>query len=480
MTGSKGLKICESTASGRCRLHVRRSAGPLNTMAMSQYFGREKRPMILGGAGEVSEQSRFSYFACEPIEVFEFFAGDSEPFEKLQRAIDKYQLVGAIPDELPSGVFCGGWMGYFSYELGRYIEKLPANAVDDFCLPLIQLCFYDRLICYDGLEKKIWLVALEIEGQKQTVEEKFCQLENAIVQAGRICASTPAGGGVDGVDASAMACNMNKEYYLESFKRIKKYIYEGDVYQINFSQRFCADFDGESVDLFNWQNRYNPSPFGAFIDSGDFQIVSASPELFVRLQDGVITTRPIKGTRPRSDNEQLNKENRLDLFDSEKEKAELNMIIDLERNDLGRICKYGSIKVTEPRTIESYSTVLHAVAMVQGQLRDEITFADCLKAIFPGGSITGAPKIRAMEIIDELEPTQRSVYTGCIGFIGVDGNACLNIAIRTIIIKAGIAYAQAGGGIVSDSEPEAEWEETLIKAKALVTGIEAANKKIKY
>ncbi len=482
MTSSKGSKICKSQelAERLCKLHVRRLARPLNMMAMSKYFGRQKRPAILGAAGEETEQGRFSYFACEPIEVFEFCTGGSKPFEKLQRTLDKYKLKEGDSVLLPSGVFAGGWIGYFSYELGRYVEKLPDSAVDDICMPLIQLCFYDKLICYDGIEKVAWLIGLEVEGESESVGEKFSWLEKAIAEAEQIYVNRPVRGKVDGVDASGMACNMSKEYYFESFERIKKYIYDGDVYQINFSQRFCADFDSEAVDLFNWQNRYNPSPFGAFIDGGDFQIVSASPELFIRIQDGVITTRPIKGTRPRGSDEQINRENSLELFASEKEKAELNMIIDLERNDLGRICEYGTIKVAEARAIESYSTVFHAVATVQGRLRDEISFVDCLKAIFPGGSITGAPKIRAMEIIDELEPTQRGVYTGCIGFVGVDGNVCLNIAIRTIIIKDGAAYAQAGGGIVADSQPEAEWDETLVKAKALAAGIEAVNKKMRY
>ena len=479
MTSSKGSKICKSKepADERlCKLHVKRLAGPIDIIAMSHYFARQSRPVILGAAKEVSEQGRFSYFACEPIEVFEFCPGQSKPFEKLQRVLDKYKLEDGWAGLLPSGVFAGGWIGYFSYELGRYIEKLPERSVDDLCMPLIRLCFYDKLICYDGVEKTVWLIALEIEGESESVEEKLGWLEMAIAESEQICVSSPVRGRVESAGALSMSCNMSKEYYFECFERIKKYIYDGDVYQINFSQRFCADFGGDGVDLFDWQNWYNPSPFGAFIDSGDFQIVSASPELFVRIQDGVITTRPIKGTRPRGSNEQVNKENQLGLLSSEKEKAELNMIIDLERNDLGRICEYGTIKVMEPRIIESYSTVFHAVATVQGKLRDEISFTDCLKAVFPGGSITGAPKIRAMEIIDELEPTQRGVYTGCIGFVGVDGNACLNIAIRTIIIKDGVAYAQAGGGIVADSQAQAEWEETLTKAKALAAGIEAVNR----
>ncbi len=211
------------------------------------------------------------------------------------------------------------------------------------------------------------------------------------------------------------------------------------------------------------------------IDAGQLHIVSASPEMFITIRDGVISTKPIKGTRPRINNpsqsQQINEKNFNELLTSEKEQAELNMIIDLERNDVARICQPGTRKVVQPRTIESYPTVFHAVATVAGQLRREITFCDVLKAMFPGGSITGAPKIRSMEIIDETEPTARGVYTGSIGFIGIDGAVSLNIAIRTIIIAGQKAYAQTGGGIVADSDPQAEWDETITKARALIAGI---------
>jgi para-aminobenzoate synthetase component 1 len=193
--------------------------------------------------------------------------------------------------------------------------------------------------------------------------------------------------------------------------------------------------------------------------------------MFITTTDGFISTKPIKGTRPRVNKTSVDVRNFNELIDSEKEQAELNMIIDLERNDLARICESGTRKVIQPRTIETYPTVFHAVATVAGRLRPEISFCDILKAVFPGGSITGAPKVRSMEIIDELEPTQRGVYTGSIVFIGVDGNACLNIAIRTIIITNQTAYVQTGGGIVADSEPEAEWNETITKARALLAGI---------
>jgi para-aminobenzoate synthetase component 1 len=274
---------------------------------------------------------------------------------------------------------------------------------------------------------------------------------------------------------------MARECYLGAVNRIKRYIRDGDVYQVNFSQRFEPSFAGRSLDLFHWQNRYNPSGYAAYIDAGNFQIVSASPEMFITVQDGMIRTKPIKGTRPRlvasdSDAATLNSRHYHDLLTSDKERAELNMIIDLERNDIARVCKPGTLRVMQSRTIEACPTVYHAVATVGGELRRGITFIDILKAMFPGGSITGAPKIRAMEIIDELEPTARGVYTGSIGFVGLDGTVCLNIAIRTVIIARGRAFVQTGGGIVADSDPQAEWDETMTKARALLAGIRAVGK----
>jgi len=293
----------------------------------------------------------------------------------------------------------------------------------------------------------------------------------------------PASADLDNINFSQICCNMDKDYYLRTVEKIKHYIYDGEVYQINFSQRFECDYDAQPIKLYHWQNHHNPSGYAAYIDGGSFHIVSASPEMFITIAEGLIRTKPIKGTRRRIDDagrgKQINSKNFNELLYNEKERAELNMIIDLERNDVAKICKPGTRKVIQPRTIESYPTVFHAVATVAGQLREQITFCDILRAMFPGGSITGAPKIRSMEIIDETEPTSRGVYTGSIGFIGIDGSACLNIAIRTIIIKGRKTFAQTGGGIVADSDPQAEWDETITKARALLAGITAVQQAVK-
>ena len=460
-------------------MHCREIRAAANLPGLCEVFARLASASILGGNPARADAGRFSYFAAQPKEILEFETEHNDPFGKLQRALTKYKLEKDSDINLPGGIFRGGWIGYFSYELGRYIERLPAAAVDDIGLPLFRLCFYDRFIAYDHLEGSFRLLALELPDDAEEPEEKLAALEDLLAESQKIRMPQPATADLDNIDFSQVRSNMDKNYYLRTVEKIKRYIYDGEVYQINFSQRFECDYDAQAIELYHWQNRYNPSPCASYIDTGGFQIVCASPEMFITIADGMIQTKPIKGTRPRLDEaveatlqaKQINARNFNELLGCEKEKAELNMIIDLERNDVARICRPGTRSVVQSRTIETYPTVFHAVATVAGRLRDEITFCDVLKSLFPGGSITGAPKIRSMEIIDETEPTARGVYTGSIGFIGIDGSACLNIAIRTIIIKDQKAYAQAGGGIVADSDPEAEWAETIVKARALLAGI---------
>jgi len=465
-----------------CKLHYKKIRAPINLPALNEIFAGLKSASILGGNPAKKDADRFSYWAAEPKDVFEFRTGQEEPFAKLQQTLAKYKLqqdprlkTQDSRPELPKGIFCGGWVGYFGYELGRYIERLPETTIDDLQMPLIRLCFYDRIIAYDHLQGTCWLIVLQLPTDTEKPEEKLAALENLLAKSQGILLPQPRSADIENIDFSRIRCNIDKDYYLRMVEKIKRYIYDGDVYQINFSQRFECDYRARPIELYHWQNHYNPSGYAAYIDGGSFHIVSASPEMFITIADGIISTKPIKGTRPRvseaNQGKQINAKNFDELVNSEKEQAELNMIIDLERNDIARICEHGTRKVVQPRTIESYPTVFHAVATIAGELRKEITFCDILKAMFPGGSITGAPKIRSMEIIDETEPTARGVYTGSIGFIGIDGSACLNIAIRTIIITGEKAFAQTGGGIVADSDPEAEWDETITKARALLAGI---------
>ncbi|MBM4026156.1 MAG: anthranilate synthase component I family protein [Planctomycetes bacterium] len=461
-----------------CRLHWRKVRSPATLEALSETFAGRPSAAILGGNPAKADADGFSYWTAEPREIFAFTADETDPFARLESILGKYILVGGSAELPSSALFCGGWIGHFSYELGRHIERLPQRAVDDLPIPLIRLCFYDRVIAYDHRAEVFWLIALELPDDSETPAEKIAGLAHHLDQARQIPPAELPRVNIEDLDFAHIRRNMTHEDYLRAVRRIRDYIRDGDVYQVNFSHRFEQPFAGRPLSLFHWQNRFNPSGYAAYLDAGDHQIVSASPEMFLTIHEGTIRTKPIKGTRPRLDpsdprsarrNEQLFH----DLLTDEKERAELNMIIDLERNDVARICKPGTRRVVQPRTIETYPTVYHAVATVAGALRDGLTFREVLQAMFPGGSITGAPKIRAMEIIDELEPTARSVYTGAIGYLGVDGTVCLNIAIRTVIISGGRAFVQTGGGIVADSDPQAEWDETITKARALLAGLKA-------
>jgi para-aminobenzoate synthetase component 1 len=475
-----------------CRLHCRKLNADVDLSSLSEVFSALPGASILGGNDSKKNADGFSYWMASPKETFEFRTGETKPLEKLQRILNldsrsplsRGQVYpcenrGGNDNGLPRGIFTGGWVGFFGYELGGYIEPI-SQATDDL-LPLIRLCFYDRLIAYDHPKMAFWLIALELDDDAESPQQKLSFLENLLVKAKTVQAPAPPSADIEKIDFAQIRTNMNKEYYFKMFDKIKRHIFDGDVYQINFSKRFDCEYSARPIDLFHWQNRYNPSPYSAYIDAGDFQIVSASPEMFITVKDRTISTKPIKGTRKRIEDTsakagQINAENLQQLLNSAKEQAELNMIIDLERNDVARICKPGTRKVTQPRTIETCPTVFHAVATVAGELRDDVDFCDILKAMFPGGSITGAPKIRAMQIINETEPTARGVYTGSIGYLGLDGGISLNIAIRTIIIKNKTAYAQTGGGIVADSDPQAEYDETITKARALLAGIAAVNR----
>lgn len=464
-----------------CCLHCKQIRASVDLAALNQVFASRRWPSILGGNISKADADGVTYWAAEPREIFEFHARQRDPFRRLHEALTKYRLQDSHGNVLPQGILRGGWVGYFGYELGRYIETLPGTTTDDLEMPLIRLCFYDRIIAYDHKSGTCWLIALDLPHDAEEPSEKLAGLERLLAESRRVHVEAHAGAELDNIDLSAVRCNMSKAYYVQAVGKIKRYIYNGDIYQANFSQRFECDYRSTGIELFHWQNHYNPSPYAAYIDSGDFQIVSASPEMFITITDRLIRTKPIKGTRPRLNESggstlgasHVNAKNFNELLTSEKERAELNMIIDLERNDVARVCVPGTRRVIQPRTIESYPTVFHAVATVAGRLRRETTFCDVLKAMFPGGSITGAPKIRSMEVIDETEPTARGVYTGSIGFISMDGSVCLNIAIRTIIIAGRKAFAQTGGGIVADSDAQAEWDETITKARALIAGIRA-------
>jgi para-aminobenzoate synthetase len=390
--------------------------------------------------------------------------------------------------------FVGGAVGFFSYDLKDELEKLPDIAVDDLEIPHWRLAWYDGILVYDHVTsryhalacgmmetgicdsklaesrlKRVVTLAEEYAAQRssrqlETVDSLGISDANATLDV-KAASDLKAASVVS--DPQVMAY-VEKDRYLVDLQRVIDYIYDGDIYQANLTQRFKMEFRGDPFALYETLHMKNPAPFAAFLPYEDFQILSSSPERFIRIQsDGVIEARPIKGTRPRGKNPEDDENMAQELKESIKDRAELTMIIDLERNDLGRICQYGSVQVTDLIRLEKYPTVWHLVSTIVGEIKQGLNPSEILKAVYPGGSITGAPKIRAMEIIEELEPYKRGIYTGSIGYIGFDGAWDLNIVIRTLLLKDGHAYFHGGGGIVADSIPESEYEESLQKVKAL-------------
>ncbi|MFC2067272.1 aminodeoxychorismate synthase component I [Chloroflexota bacterium] len=368
--------------------------------------------------------------------------------------------------------FIGGAVGYFSYDLCHFIERLPSTAIDDLNLPECYLAFYDTIIAFDHLEGRAYLVSTgfpelgEVK-RKRRAEERLREAKNQMLKNTLPSIAEPSHVG----KGMALKSNFSREEYLKAVATAREYICAGDIFQVNLSQRFEADLPVLPYELYRKLREINPAPFASYLGFDEVSAVGASPERFLKVQGDLVETRPIKGTRPRGKTPEKDKALAQELLSSVKDRAENVMIVDLERNDIGRVCRYGTVKVTELAVLETYPTVFHLTSTVQGRLSEGKSRIDLLKATFPGGSITGAPKVRAMEIIDELEPTRRSVYTGSIGYLSFNGDMDLNIVIRTILAKGGRAYFQVGGGIVYDSEPEAEYEETLDKAKALVQAL---------
>jgi para-aminobenzoate synthetase component 1 len=423
---------------------------------------------FLDSALESGGLGRYSFIGFDPFLIFrvqgdvislrrtdgeEAFRGDA--LIELRKLLLKYRSV-ATP-EVP---FPGGAVGFFSYEFGARLEQVKSLAYEGIGGPDLEFGFYDGVIMFDHDSHRMFLVANPVE--KYAAVTIFRRLEQVIATSARKPSSGLAKGSANGLTAA-----VTKAEYLQTIARIKNYIAAGDVYQVNLTQRFDAPLTCHPYALYQRLRQLSPAPFSCYLNFDDLQVVSSSPERFLRIQNGQVETRPIKGTRPRGKTPTEDARLSDELAASEKDRAELLMIVDLERNDLGRVCVPGSIAVDELYKVETYPTVHHLVANVSGKLRGDCDVVDCIRATLPGGSITGAPKIRAMQIIDELERTQRGIYTGAVGYLGFDGGCDLNIAIRTLLCAHGRAYYHVGGGIVWDSDPEAEYQETLDKGAAM-------------
>lgn len=435
----------------------------LNSFEIYTIFKDEENSFILDSAMDKEKLGRYSFISSKPFKVIKYKDTEINPLDNLKNELDKYKIKNNT--QLP---FIGGAVGYLSYDLGNYLERLPRTAIDDTNVYDLYFGLYNYVVVIDHLENKTCIATpdLDVENEIFLIEE----IENRIKKSeeegiNTICYEEKY------VESTKLKSNFTKEEFKNSVQSVREYIRKGDIYQVNLTQRFSGKTSLSSYELYRDLRKFSPAPFGAFLNFEKTSILSNSPERFIKCIDKKIETRPIKGTRPRGKNKEEDLNLQEELRNSEKDRAELLMIVDLERNDVGRISKIGSVKVPELFVIESYTNVNHLVSTVIGELEEGKDAIDLIKATFPGGSITGAPKIRAMEIIDELEPTQRNVYTGSIGYIGFDGNVDLNIAIRTIIKQSDNVYFQVGGGMTWDSNPDDEYQETLDKAKSIMKAL---------
>ncbi|MDV4152665.1 aminodeoxychorismate synthase component I [Clostridium sp. AL.422] len=433
-----------------------------NPLEVYNVFKNERDTILLDSSKEDKNLSKFSFIGLNPFMTFEAKGNtcfidnvevSGEPFDVLEKLIEKYKISEDIYSNIP--LLCGA-IGYISYDICRILEELPNNSVEDFKISDMKFIFYNNIIIFDLHNNKQYITSLndndkEIDLILDKIKETI-KIEEQQVQDRN----------------KKFISNFNKEDYKLAITKLKDYIISGDVYIANMTQRFYTESTEDSFEIYKKLRSINKAPFSAFMNYKDFQIISSSPERFLEVNNKKVITRPIKGTRPRGKTKEEDYKNSLELLNSEKDKAELLMVVDLERNDLSKVCKPHSVKVTELFKLETYATVFHLVSTVEGELKDEVSAIKCIKECFPGGSITGTPKIRAMEIIEELEGLKRNIYTGSIGYFDFRGNADFNIAIRTIVKKDNKAYFGVGGGITYDSNEEDEYNETLDKAKALM------------
>jgi|DewCreStandDraft_2_1066082.scaffolds.fasta_scaffold00026_28 anthranilate synthase component 1 len=434
---------------------------------------------------------RYSFIGTEPYLVLRLNAGQAEAFEPATGRVEHFTFddplhavmryleplrVVPLPD-LPR--FHGGAVGYLAYECVRYFERIPAAPLDDLQVPEAVLMYCDTLVVFDHVRHTMLVLThARLDGDLDQAYEAAVERIERVVQ--RLREPLPPNGRYGGQPSvvaprpATLSANQTPEQFMAAVRKIKEYIAAGDCIQVVPSQRLARPVRAHPFTVYRALRTINPSPYMFYLDLGGFQLVGASPELLVQVENRIVRTRPLAGTRRRGRTEEEDAALRAELLADEKERAEHIMLVDLGRNDLGRVCKPGTVKVTRLMDVEKYSHVMHIVSEVEGVLRDELTAADALRATFPAGTLSGAPKIRAMEIIAEVEPTRRGPYGGAVGYFSYSGNLDTAITIRTMLVKDGIAYVQAGAGIVADSEPEREHQECLNKAAALLRALDKA------
>ena len=433
--------------------------------------------------------ARYCFLGCDPAVVVSSKGRNitiDENGKRQERKIDSGTPLSAIKEILarynPVDVpglprFSGGAVGFISYDMVRFFEDLPEDTVDDLNVPDSQFIITDTMLVFDNVSQTIKMVSnafIESDDLDEVYEQtikKISLLEEKLKTPLKI--SNQAN---EEVAQTKFESNFEKEKFKGAVDKVKQYILEGDAIQIVLSQRLSFDIKKKAFDIYRALRTVNPSPYMYFLKFGDIEVVGSSPEILVRLEDEKVEVRPIAGTRKRGKNEEEDVALEKDLLQDEKELAEHIMLVDLGRNDLGRVAKISSVEVNESFTVERYSHVMHIVSNVRGILKEGLDCFDVLEATFPAGTVSGAPKIRAMEIIEEMEPNRRGLYAGAVGYIGFSGNMDTAIAIRTLVIKEQTAYLGVGAGIVADSVPESEFEETMNKGRALLKAVELAEK----
>lgn len=439
---------------------------------------------LLESADGPLKTARYSIIGCDPLftlraKRFTCHIADARgerekpgnPVKVLQEMLAPYK----VPRQADLPAFYGGAVGLFSYDMKNYFEQLPDEAKDDLDLPDCFVVFVDTVIVFDHATGVSEIIATEFaDGDRERARAKALAKVDALV-----CAINGGLAEIEGngrIRFGDLTSTHTLDDYSAMVNRVKEYIAAGDIFQANLSQRLCMPFEGSPVELYKRLSRINPSPFAFYFDFDEFQLVSCSPERLVRVMGDIVETRPIAGTRPRGRTGAEDDAMRQELILHPKERAEHIMIVDMARNDIGRVCACGSVRPDEFMVIERYSHVFHIVSNIVGTLSPGRTCFDVLAAVFPGASITGVPKIRCMEIIDELESVRRGPYTGSLGWVSYSGDADLNIIIRTFVVKGGNAYIQVGGGVVADSEPKHEYQESINKAQALIDALRSGER----
>jgi para-aminobenzoate synthetase component I len=461
----------------------------LEPFAAFRHFAHLPYALFLDSALTHPQLGRYSYVTADPFDCLRARGRRSvlascpfpfkrvNPFTMLAEQLERYPAA-TIPDLPP---FQGGAAGLFGYDLCHHIEKLPRPRCDEFQVPDLAVGFYDWVLAFDHLAGRAWLISNGFPEADPVLRGQ--RAEQRVEWVRRCLAHEPAPGRVPARPKAIVRkahpvpgrpgvfSNFDRAAYLKTARRAIEYVHAGDCFQVNVAQRLLAPLSGPPLELYARLRQANAAPFAGYFDLGDFVIASASPERFLHIANGEMETRPIKGTRPRGATPAEDQAQIAELVASAKDRAENVMIVDLLRNDLGRVCRYGSIRVEAVCRVETYKYVHHLVSEIRGALREGLGPVDALRAAFPGGSVTGAPKVRAMEIIAELEPTARGPYCGCLGFAGFDGSMDTSILIRTFTAGRGWVQFPVGGGIVADSDPEREYEETWHKAEGLLRAL---------